>query len=364
MIIRALLVSLLITALIGKEAICLPEDRDSADSSSPAISVSLLPIAMYDSDIGFGAGAKTVLINKQKRRSFDLTIFGSSKGEQWYVFAFSEPDYDFRQNSKFTLAFDFKLEFDKLIKSNFFGIGNNTANNDFQFPRESFKIESSLSHSFTRRARGSLEYRVTHYSVYHYDKNWDTISKRIPGGSENNVFSAGLALQYDTRDSWINPRNGVKINMNLDQSLKMLGFDWQFQKLRFELSGYHVILGQDDLIAMRWWMQEIIGNAPYQELSQVGDGWTARGFKAGRFLDKAMALTSIEYRFPIYKKLGGVIFSDAGRVWRSLTNFGLSQWHTDYGTGLRFYLTNFVTRLDIGRSIEGNRIFFNFGHVF
>jgi hypothetical protein len=42
----------------------------------------------------------------------------------------------------------------------------------------------------------------------------------------------------------------------------------------------------------------------------------------------------------------------------------LNNWHSDYGAGLRLYLENFVTRLDIGHSSESTRIFLNFGHVF
>ncbi len=48
------------------------------------------PIVTYDSDIGFGYGAKLFLLNQLKAgESFDLTLFNSSKGERWYRFVFS-----------------------------------------------------------------------------------------------------------------------------------------------------------------------------------------------------------------------------------------------------------------------------------
>jgi outer membrane protein insertion porin family len=106
------------------------------------------------------------------------------------------------------------------------------------------------------------------------------------------------------------------------------------------------------------------GAAPYLELSRIGDSWTARGFKADRFLDRAMCLSSIEYRFGLHRKLGGVAFADAGRVWPALRGISLRGWHGDAGGGLRYYLETFVTRLDVGSGPEGTRVFLQFGQVF
>jgi outer membrane protein assembly factor BamA len=364
MTIGKFLISISIVITSANLAFSIPPDTGSTEVALHLYSASIFPIAMYDSDIGVGLGVKAVLVKKIKRRSFDVTIFGSTKGEQWYAFVFSQPYFEARQGKRFPLAFDIKIEYDKLVKSNFFGIGNNTHDNNFQFPREYYKIEPSLSHAFTQHLAASLNLRIDHYSVYQYDLSWKTMSRDIFGAEANDIFAPGVGVRFDTRDSWINPHDGVKAELILEQSAKIIGFDWRFKRARLELNSYHQLFGSDDIIAARFWTQEISGNAPYQELSKIGDGWTARGFKADRFLDKAMALTSIEYRFPIFKKLGGVAFADAGRVWSSLRNFGFQQWHADWGGGLRYYLANFVARLDIGNSVEGTRIFFNFGQVF
>ncbi|GAG95719.1 unnamed protein product, partial [marine sediment metagenome] len=75
-------------------------------------------------------------------------------------------------------------------------------------------------------------------------------------------------------------------------------------------------------------------------------------------------LTSMEYRFRVFKWIGAVLFGDSGRVYRSLKKISLQDWHNSWGAGLRFYPGAFVVRFDIGMSREGTRIFFNFGHVF
>jgi outer membrane protein assembly factor BamA len=345
--------------LLISTAVCWGE---SADGNRYRISA--FPIAMYDSDVGFGFGGKAVIKDSLKQRALDTIIFGSTKGEQWFALAFSTLDSELRRGRRFGLALDMKLEFDKRIKSNFFGIGNESKDNEYQFPRESFKIDVAISHGFSATLSGTLGFRYLHHSVYDFDTTWHTILPQTPGAGECDLAVWESSLLLDTRDSGIDPRRGIRIYAGYEQAARMMGGDWDFGRFRLETSCYTRVSCRNDVFAVRWWMQDVFGTAPYQELSKIGDGWTARGYKADRFLDKAMALTSAEYRFPIYKKLGGVIFSDAGRVWRSLSGLSLDVWHADWGMGLRYCLANFVARADAGHSVEGTRIFFNFGHVF
>lgn len=300
----------------------------------------------------------------RQRTSFDVMTFASTEGEQRYAFAFSIPDAEMRQGTQFGLALDVVLDFDKLAKSNYFGIGNMTQDNDHQFPRESLKSSSLVSWSISRRLIGGAGIRVAHYVAYDYELSWQTITGETPGACLNEVLATSVFLRFDTRDSWINPRRGIKIELQVERGLNSGFADWDFWKTRLEVSGYQRLLGRSHILAGRLWLQQIDGKVPYQELSKVGDGWTARGYKADRFLDKAMALASAEYRFPIYEKLGGVFFTDTGRVWPRLRVADFDRWHSDVGGGLRYYLANFVARLDSGTSREGTRIFFNFGQVF
>ena len=329
------------------------------------LSISVFPILMYDSDIGFGFGGKGVVKNHfKKNESFDLMLFGSTKGEQRYAFVFSIPDFEIRQGTYYPLAFDMKIEYNKLLKSNFFGFGNDSEDNDFQFPREVTRLELTLSHTFTPRLVGEIWLRHNHYSVYDYDPNWEIITARTPGVGETEVTAGSLRLRYDSRNSQIHPRKGVKIDLQGEAGFPVFTPKWNFNKLHLECSTYTQLFSKNHILALRYWMQHITGDAPYFEMSLLGGGWTLRGYKADRFVDNTMALVSMEYRFPIIRKLGGVLFIDSGRVWPSLNDFSLTGWHQNVGVGLRYYLVNFVARFDLGYSTEGTRIFFNFGHVF
>ena len=65
-----------------------------ADADSIPSKIEPLPILSYDSNTGFGFGAKAFFLNLLKlRESFDLIIFFSTKGERSLRFDFSLPDF-------------------------------------------------------------------------------------------------------------------------------------------------------------------------------------------------------------------------------------------------------------------------------
>ena len=66
-----------------------------------------LPLLSYDTDTGFGYGIKTFFYDQlNTKESFDVILFNSTKGEQWYKFVFSTPDFESRQGTKYPLAID------------------------------------------------------------------------------------------------------------------------------------------------------------------------------------------------------------------------------------------------------------------
>ena len=112
---------------------------------------------------------------------FDFIVFASSKGQQWYMFQFSMPDFELRQGELYPLAFDIRIEWDKLLVSNYFGIGNNSPDNEYQFPREFFRIHPVLSHTFSKTLIAEAGYQLSHYVIYGYDPAWGTITPETPG---------------------------------------------------------------------------------------------------------------------------------------------------------------------------------------
>ena len=327
--------------------------------------INIFPILMYDSDIGFGFGGKGNFKNQfSERESFDLILFASTKGEQWFRFIFSIPDPEIRQGSRYPLSLDLTLEYDKFLKSNFFGFGNDSKDNSWQFPLELTKLELILGHAFTESVIAETGLIYDHTSVYDYKGVNPLLTPDISGTGENLTSSITGRIRWDTRDSSVHPRKGWKIYLGCDLALKSLGGDHEFNCYQLEICHYRNLFSPEHILAFRQLINHVDGSAPYFEQSIIGGTWTARGYKADRFIDKTMTLTSMEYRFRVYKWIGAVLFGDSGRVYRSFKKISLQDWHNSWGAGLRFYPGAFVVRFDIGMSREGTRIFFNFGHVF
>ena len=128
--------------------------QETGDGSIPERSYksfSPMPILMYDGDIGVGYGGKVKFVDfLGKKESFDLILFNSTKGERWYVFTFSIPDLEIRQNKKYGLSFDAKLEYDKYLKYNYYGLGPDSSKDDKTvFTHETKSIQLTLGHGFS-----------------------------------------------------------------------------------------------------------------------------------------------------------------------------------------------------------------------
>jgi outer membrane protein assembly factor BamA len=127
-------------------------------------------------------------------------------------------------------------------------------------------------------------------------------------------------------------------------------------------------LGKKDVVAARALVQDVAGSKiPLWDLSFLGGGMTMsalRGYVLNRFMDKGKFLACVEYRFPVWWKFGGTVFVEGGSVWPSLRDIELKDIALDAGFGVRFFLSTFVVRADLGFSHEGMGIYFNTGHMF
>lgn len=93
---------------------------------------------------------------------------------------------------------------------------------------------------------------------------------------------------------------------------------------------------------------------PFVDLPRLGGPSLLRGYPADRFRDRAMALTSAEYRFDISDSLGGFLFTDAGRVLPGLSDLDGGGVRAGYGGGLDLRAgDHHLGRLSLASSIDG-----------
>jgi outer membrane protein assembly factor BamA len=366
-----LCLSLLLFALFVQQAKAQVDSslqKPARDSSLSESTVEGLPILMYDTDVGFGFGAKAFLLNYLgSNESSDLTLFQSTKGERWYRLVFSIPDFERRQGTVYPLALDLVVDYDKYIKNNFFGVGNGSSFADQEFyTREPLEISLTLSRGFSNHVVGQAGVRYKTILNSNFSEG-SHLLKLPPSLNAARVSYASVFfnLRFDTRDSYINPSHGSVLQGEAEVVTHSGLENVTFTQLSAWAQHYTELLMPKTVLALRLGMQGLMGSdLPVQVLLPIGGGSTLRGSPQDRYLDKVSAVANAEVRFPIFWRFGGVAGFDFGKVWGELKDFDLHRWAVNPVAGLRFYMNTFVVRCDVGLGKETTGLYFNFGQVF
>ena len=327
-----------------------------------------LPILSYDTDIGFGYGAKLFLFDLfHANESFDFVLFNSTKGERWYRGVFSYPDFEYREGTVYPISVDFTFDYDKWLQNNFYGIGNGSLFSDREiYTRAPIELALTFSRGVTREVVGQVIAKYERIENYGFDST--SVLKLLPpslNASAARYASIGVDIRYDTRNSFINPTSGAVLQAESEYAPNRVAGNVSFLRLAMWSQYYYTLFYPTTALALRVGLQQVVGsNLPVQVLTSLGGNSTLRGFTQDRFLDKAMALMNAEVRFPIFWRVGGVVGVDAGKVWHSFADADLRNWAANSVAGLRLYMDNFVVRADFGFGPEGTGFYFNFGQVF
>ena len=172
---------------------------------------------------------------------------------------------------------------------------------------------------------------------------------------------------YDNRDNYFNASKGRRISFAAQWGGHGLGGDYDFYKFTAE-GRFYKALGNGHILALRLMGGYIDGDVSYGNLFDLGGSDTLRGYEDDQFKGKKMYAATLEYRFPIAKKVQGVLFTDAGSTWG--IDEGKIPWYTDddslnwsVGVGIRLQTPIGPIRLDYGHG-DRNKFNFSFGTQF
>ncbi len=339
--------------------------RNPETSESGGLDWEVFPIVSYDTDAGFGYGIKGYLRNLfDKNESYDVILYNSTKGERWYRFQFSYPDYEIRQGKDYGYAVDLTVDYDKWISYYFYGIGNYSSYVEKKiYSREPIDLSFVLNRTITSSFIFQIGIKYSRIKFVNFPEIM------LPEDSDYDINTDNLALLisavFDTRNSIINPTGGIYVSTGFEVSPHFSFIHTAFNKAALTLQSYHRVIFNDLIFAGRVSLQQLLGNnIPVQFLLPVGGNQSLRGYPQDRFLDKSSSLLNAEFRFPLWWRFGGIAGIDAGRVFSSLDKFTFDGWRVCPATGLRFYMDNFIVRADLGFSNETTGFYFNFGHIF
>ena len=187
-----------------------------------------------------------------------------------------------------------------------------------------------------------------------------------------------LKFDIETSGNVLSLLNETPVITRSDNYHEIIGIRYaQFFKFQIDFRFYHYFRNRD-MLAMRFMYGQGIayGNSidlPFERSFYAGGtngmrGWQFRTLGPGEFnneygydmehIGDLQIESNIEYRFPLYGILKGVIFSDMGNIWTLSNNESFpggqfkidkfyKQFALDAGFGLRFDFSFFLIRLDV-----------------
>ena len=197
-----------------------------------------------------------------------------------------------------------------------------------------------------------------------------TTEDRVPPppdlGLHTTLRAIGLRLNRDTRPNRFYPVKGTLFEFTSDFFAKDLGSKYSFQSYRFTFNKY-VSLSEKQVLAYNLYVCGTGGTPPFYANCVYGVESELRGYEPGRYLDRYMLATQLEYRLELRWRFGFVAFGGIGGVAPGDMRLRTENFLPAGGGGLRYELSkkyHVNLRADIAQGKNGHTFTMGVGEAF
>ncbi|WP_282043620.1 BamA/TamA family outer membrane protein [Winogradskyella flava] len=338
-------------------------------SSSKNYQLIAIPIAFYtpETEFGFGGGGQLFLLNEKNRyknRLSNILFSGIYTLNEQLMIEITPQIY--LGSGDYFIDAHYLLE---VYPNLFWGIGNNT-------PDENEEVYNQTTHAFNiaflKRLPSNLnfgfQFNFKNHEVTEVQENGILASGDVLGSRRTVIAGLGAVFNYDTRDNTGSPNKGFYYQAKAQFSSELMGSTQGFNKFILDLREY-LPIGKRSLLAFQLYSENNFGDVPFQALASYGGGNRARGYFFGRFRDKNMYVSQVEYRWRFKPRWTLNTFALAGEVAeRPEDFFSIKNIKPSFGLGARFKIfkdKDTWLRFDYGSGIDGNSgIYFGINEAF
>ncbi len=296
------------------------------------------------------------LLGKAERFSMQARVSGIQQGLEAELF---QPYFFSRRNSLTHRLFALN---NQNIDTDPFGIMESLFDIVDPYPAYDFVTfggQSLLKRDFTKLLTGLVGLELSANRFFNIDPSADPAT--LAGAEDNILFIQSAGLEWNSRNDDLNPARGALLRGAIEHSNAAVLSDVSFVKMLVEGRYYWPLRGQN-VFAGRI---KLGGIEPYGDSTSVpsnvrffaGGVGSVRGFANNRLgpLDtsgnpiggSSLIEGSLEWRFPIVRGWGGVVFIDFGNVFPSALTYSLDDLRYTGGVGVRYFTPVGPLRLDV-----------------
>jgi hypothetical protein len=187
-------------------------------------------------------------------------------------------------------------------------------------------------------------------------------------GIHTTLRSVGFHLKRDTRPNHFYPTAGTLTDLASDFFSQSIGSKYSFQSYKLTFNKYYS-LTKNQVLAFGSYFCGVGGQPPFYGNCIYGAQNQLRGYTAGRYFDRYMMTSQLEYRLALPLRLGLVAFGGIGGVIPGQDQFLIrnSYFLPSGGGGLRFELSkkyHVNLRADLGYGKDGHTFGLGVGEAF
>jgi hypothetical protein len=292
-----------------------------------------LPIVFYTPETGIAGGAAVLYLYRHvlSPRSSAITADIIYTQKKQFVAEISGDQYF--GEGRYRLTTD--LAFQK-YPNKFFGIGNNTPESSEEtYTPQTFLLKAVLYRNLSSHVNVGPTVRYEYVSMQETAPGGILTARLLPGSRSGTSRGLGVVANWDSRDNTFATESGSFYQLTTLFYRSAFGSDYSYNDVQIDLRNFFKTFS-DHVIAVQGVGEFIDGSAPFQSLARFGGQNLMRGYYDGRYRDKDGVALQVEYRIPVWWRIGIVGFAGVAQVAERIGSFSMDRFWFAGGVGLRF----------------------------